>query len=388
MVIAVLTTDNREPFRQYEDPIPWFGTAPEALLQGFKGMPEVEIHVVSCAQRPMRSPEKLGDNIWFHSLHVPKIGWMRTCYQGCIRAVSKKLKEIRPDIVHGQGTERDCAISAALSGFPNIITIHGNMNAIARLHHSHIGSFHWLAARLENFTLPRANGIICISDYVKNLVTRHNVQTWIVPNAIQGMFFDYPKQSQAPLKKPLLINVGVISERKRQQQLLQILESLRSEGVDFDTAFVGLLNPQSSYAVEFDRLLAKTQAKYGGFEHIQKLDDASFCQLYDRASAMIHFSNEESFGLTFAEAIARGLYLFASDVGAIREIAKGVERVQIFGLEQWDELKIALRQWLVSGADQQPRPTQPPVEFIQRYHPVYVAQKHVEIYREVLKIRS
>ena len=40
-----------------------------------------------------------------------------------------------------------------------------------------------------------------------------------------------------------------------------------------------------------------------------------FVCLFDRASAMIHFSSEESFGLTFAEAVARGLYLFASDVG-------------------------------------------------------------------------
>ena len=63
-----------------------------------------------------------------------------------------------------------------------------------------------------------------------------------------------------------------------------------------------------------------------------------------RASAMIHFSSEESFGLTFAEAIAQGLYLFASDVGAIRDIAKGVERVQIFDLKNWDGLKNSVRQ--------------------------------------------
>jgi hypothetical protein len=32
MKIAILTTDNREPFREYHKPDPWFGTAPEALL--------------------------------------------------------------------------------------------------------------------------------------------------------------------------------------------------------------------------------------------------------------------------------------------------------------------------------------------------------------------
>jgi glycosyltransferase involved in cell wall biosynthesis len=170
--------------------------------------------------------------------------------------------------------------------------------------------------------------------------------------------------------------------------LLALLESLREEGLQFDFLFVGLSSPNLSYAVEFNTRLEQANRKHGGFEHITRLDDASFCGLFDRAAAMIHFSSEESFGLTFAEAIARGLYLFASDVGAIRDIARGVERVQIFGLNDWEGLKCAVRRWLVSGGDKLPRPASPSVEFVQRYHPKCVAQRHLEIYREVLNTRS
>src|SRR6266566_7428328 len=101
--IAFLTTDNRENFRRYELTQPYFGTAPDALLQGFAAISEVEVHVISCTQRRMESPHKLADNIWFDSLHVPKVGWLRTGYQGCIRAVRRKLHEIQPDIVQGDG---------------------------------------------------------------------------------------------------------------------------------------------------------------------------------------------------------------------------------------------------------------------------------------------
>ena len=107
MVIALLTTDNRHPFRQYEKSEPFFGTAPEALLQGFAGLPGVEVHVISCIRQPVRSPKKLAPNIYFHSLVVPKIGWMKTLFQGCIRATRRKIHELKPDIVHGQGTEMD-----------------------------------------------------------------------------------------------------------------------------------------------------------------------------------------------------------------------------------------------------------------------------------------
>jgi glycosyltransferase involved in cell wall biosynthesis len=389
MRIAILTTDKREHEKDYANAKVSFGAAPEALLQGLAALPgEAEVHVIACLQQqPAPSPEKIADNIWYHGLHVPNIGWLKTGYLGCIRAARKKVREINPDIVHGQGTERDCAISAVFSGFSNVVTVHGCMNAIAELHHSRIGSFQWLQAQVENVTLPRTAGIVCISDYVKNWVAKYGTKTWLAPNAIQKMFFDFPRQQSEPLKKPLLINVGVISERKRQHELIKLLEDLRVEGLDFDALFVGIL-PPSPYATTFTTMLNEANRKHGGFQHIPKLDDESFCKLYDGASAMIHFSNEESFGLTFAEAIARGLYLFASEVGAIRDIAKGVNRVQIIGLDKWDELKERVREWMVSGAWKQPRPASAPEEFIARYHPVSVARKHLEIYRSVIESKG
>src|SRR5688572_31886508 len=109
MKVALLTTDAREHWREFDKPEPYFGPPQEALLQGAPEVADLELHVVSCWQKPMRAPEKLAPNVWFHPLLVPKIGWLRTGYQGCIRAVRKKLRQLQPDVVHGQGTERDCA---------------------------------------------------------------------------------------------------------------------------------------------------------------------------------------------------------------------------------------------------------------------------------------
>lgn len=383
MRIAILTTDMREDRRDYSREHPVMGFAPEALLQGFAGLTEVEVHVISCLKKPVISSHKIAPNITYHGLVVPKIGWMRTAYQGCIRAVRKKLREIDPDIVNGLGSERDCAMNAAFSGFPNVITIYGNMSALAQLHRARVGSYLWLAARLENFALRRTQGIICISDYVQDLVSKYEARKWLVACAIQRMFFEHPKKAK-PALKPLLINVGVISERKRQQQVLLLLASLRDGGLDFDTLFVGHSASNSAYAVKFAHMLRTVNQRLGGFEYIPSMANAEFCDLYDRASAMVHFSSEESFGLIFAEAIARGLYLFASDVGAIREISQGVDRVQIFGAEAWEALKEAIRTWLVSGRCSEPRPENAPHNFVEKYHPVSAARTHVGIYREVM----
>ena len=99
MRIVILTTDIREPFKLYDRPVPEFHSAVAALLQGFALIPEVEVHVVSCVRQPVQSPAKLAPNIFYHSLVVPKIGWMNTLFQGCIRATRKKIRELAPDLV-------------------------------------------------------------------------------------------------------------------------------------------------------------------------------------------------------------------------------------------------------------------------------------------------
>src|ERR1044072_2099265 len=53
MRIAILTTDSREHYRDYRNLVTSFGTSPEAFLQGFAQLKDVEVHVVSCARAPM-----------------------------------------------------------------------------------------------------------------------------------------------------------------------------------------------------------------------------------------------------------------------------------------------------------------------------------------------
>src|SRR5215469_14993876 len=194
MRIVILTSDKRERYKDYKNPKPSFGPAPEALLQGFAALgSEIEVHVISCLQKPVPAEAKITGNTWYHGLHVPKIGWLRTVYQGCIRAVQKKIREIQPDIVHGQGTERDCAMCAIYSGFPNVLTIHGNMLTVAKHHHTYPGNIYWgMSALLETFALKRTIGVFCNSAYTESLVAPRAKRVWHVPNALQNAFFEAP----------------------------------------------------------------------------------------------------------------------------------------------------------------------------------------------------
>ena len=380
--LAFLTTDNREHDNNYSAPVPYFGTAPAALLEGFAALSNLEVHILSCTQHPMSSPKKLSENTWFHSLHVPKIGWLRSGYSGCIFAVRKKLKEIQPDIVHGQGTERDCGISAVLSGYPNVITIHGNMAELARIFYAHFASFHWWAAKLENFTLPRTSGVFCNSRYTRSLVSPRSKKTWLVPNPVRDSFFTPIIRNNLPSETPTLLVVGVICARKRQLELLHLFIQLRQQSTRFQVKFVGSCGADS-YGKAFLSLL-------NGQEHadwstwLGVLDESSLIQCMDSSRALLHFPQEESFGLVVAESLARGLKLFASNVGGIRDIASGVPDAELFEPEDWAGLSRGLSAWL-----EKPNLSSAQTQNLMksRYHPKTIASRHLEIYREVIASR-
>jgi len=377
--LAFLTTDNRQHDRNYSAVSPYFGAAPSALLEGFAALTNVELHILSCTQQPMSSPAKVANNIWFHSLLVPKVGWLRTGYAGCILAVRKKLREIHPDIVHGQGTERDCGISAVFSGFPNVITIHGNMAELGRIFHAHLGSFHWWAAKLENFTLPRTSGVFCNSDYTQSLVSPRSKRTWLVPNPVRNSFFTPIIRKSLPAETPTLLVVGVICARKQQLETLRLLIQLHQQNHRFQIRFIGSCEGDS-YGKAFLKLL-NGLGNVGWASWLGVLDEPALIQCMDSAHALLHFPKEESFGLVVAESLARRLKLFASNVGGIRDITSGVPEADLFDSEDWGGLQKALSTWIQKpiSSSQQTRGL-----MSARYHPKVIAARHLEIYREVL----
>lgn len=376
MKIALLTMDNRGPYREFHKDMPWFGMAPEALLSGLASLPAVEVHVISCIRQPVESPVKLAENVWFHSLHVPRIGWMSTGYSGCIRAVRRRLKIIEPDIVHGHGTEFESAICAAFSSYPNVVTLLGIMKEMSRILKARAGSYYWVAALLENLCLRRTTGVLCNSRFTQEKVRRRTPKTWLVPNAVRDIFFQKPTVSTRPARCTLL-NVGSVSAYKRQNELLDAAEQLRKEGLEFQLEFIGQASPEDSYAARFlDRVRNNPYASHHRFMPVSGL-----IERYDRASALLHVSEVESFGLVVAEALSRNLKFLGFGSGGVADIVEGVEGAEAFPDGDWANLNSAISRWITAGAA---RPGTAAETMRQRYHPLVIARQHIEIYREVL----
>ena len=381
MRIAILTTDNREYYKDYANPVPHFGTAPEALLQGFALLPDLEIHVVSCARARLKSPEKLAPNIFFHSLYVPKLGWMRTLFWGCIQAVRRKLKELRPDLVHGQGTEGDCSISAVFSGSPNVVTIHGNMRLIAKINRAKPFSFPSLAARLESFTIPRSLGVVCITNHARQAVVNLARRSWVVPNAVDAAFFDV---SAAPQNKgvPSILSVGLVCPRKNQNAFIQALDPLAKRH-KFELVFLGITLPGRAYDETFLSLVRERPwCRYDGFAGRDKLKH------YLRTATLLALpSLEENCPMVVLEAMAAGVPVVAAKVGGVPDLIEEGQTGMFFDPLDAQSMCSAIERMLADPGTAKHLATNGQESARQRFQPRVIAQRHLSIYQEVLSLR-
>lgn len=375
----MLTTDNRQADRHYHLASPYFGTAPAGLLEGLTDFPEIDIHVISCSQQAMTSPPKLAKNIWFHSLVVPHWGWLRTAYAGCITSVLAKLREISPMVVHAQGTERDCAIGAAFFSGPKVLTIHGNCRAIAQLRRSKPFSYWWLQARLERLCLPRFDGIVCISKYTQNWVSGLAKKTWLLPNAVDSAFFEIQPKN-AP-EAPVILVVANVDARKNQIGLIRSLDDLAKQYA-FELRFFGKCG-EDPYGQEFRGLVQdRSWCVWGGMISRESLRNE-----FARATAVMLPTWEDNCPMVVLEAQAAGIPVIASNVGGVPDLVENEVTGILTDPSRPETMPKALARLLDNPKLASRLTEEGRRQAKARFHPRAIAERHLQIYREVIASR-
>ena len=362
---------------------PSLGAAPTALLEGFAelGPKEIEVHVVSCLKQPGIPPSQLAPNIWYHPLFVPSWAFLRTLHLGPALAVRRFLRQqIKPDTVHSQGIEWWCGLTGALSGFPSVLTIHGNIRAILANSILKPRAFWQLQALLGDFAIRRHSGVVCISEHVRRNIAPKARETWLIPNALRSEFLENRGRTAARGKTPSLLVVGTITENKRPLEILETLFALHAKGAKFKVTFVGKLGGVGRYEQSFAARL-QGASRLGFASHKEHLESNALAREMSQADALIHFPREEAFGLVVAEAISQGMTVFTSRVGGLTEVCRSYQQCILIDSDDLAALRIALQEWLKSHPERTARLQ--PGDYISSYHPVNVAQSTLKVYHEV-----
>jgi glycosyltransferase involved in cell wall biosynthesis len=377
MKIVLTTTDNRTHFGDYGTPEPHFGTAPDALLQGFRGMPdEVEVHVISTSRQPMATPAKIAPNIHFHQPVIPSWGMGRSLFAGAVTAIRKVIREIGPDIVHGQGTERECALAAVFSGYPNVLTLHGNMRVHAKRGENKGKPYYRLAAFLEGIALRKTDGVVSISTYTDELVKPLAKRTWLLPNAADSRYFE---ATHKPTQPPTIVFVGGLDERKNPVGFIKACAPL-FEGSGWKFRLCGTGAKGSAYLAELEALAAQYQwIELAGWKSREEL-----LMEMERASLLVLPTFEDNCPMVVLEAMAVGLPVIASRVGGVPDLITDGETGLMFDPLNPSSMRGATERILSDAGLRNRLGEAAKREARERFHPEVIARAHLDIYCKVL----
>lgn len=375
--IGIITTDARHWFKQFESEVPNFGTAVQSLLQGFDGMKGVEVHVISASPSVLKSPEKLGENIWFHHISVPKWQWGKTLFLGVALHVRKLIRKLNLDIIHGQGTERDCSMAAVLSSRPNVLTIHGNMRVHASRPEQKGSLYYKIAATLESFCLGRTDGVVAISNYTLDLVQGISSRNWLLPNAVDANFFNI---THCPPSVPRILFVGSLDPRKNPLGLLKACAKPLQQG-KCTLALAGVFHTHSDYGKE---VMALAQS-LPGISFLGFLNRKTLADEFGASSLLVLPTFEDNCPMVVLEAMAAGLPVAASRVGGVPDLVKHETTGILFDPNSLEATQSAILRFIDSPELRESFGTAGRKHALETFHPQVIAQKHLEIYQSVLQ---
>jgi glycosyltransferase involved in cell wall biosynthesis len=255
-------------------------------------------------------------NCMLYALAAPRCSGMPVAFIPRVWMIRRLLQRLAPDIVHGQGTERENGISALCSGFPNVITIHGMLREVHRVTTPSLLSPEHVGRWVESLVFSRAGSIIAISNYAERRLRSYTrAGLFLIPNAVSPVYFSVKREAI----EPTFVFVGSIYPLKGVADLIEAASML---GREHRRARIVIIGSQSSeaYAASVRRAadaLANVTVEFLGWQSSTKI-----ASVFSRAMALVHPSRAENAPMAVAEALASGLPVIGTPVGSIPDWIK------------------------------------------------------------------
>ncbi len=204
-------------------------------------------------------------------------------------------------------------------------------------------------------------------------------RTWLVPNAVDASFFDV-NAAPAPGLPARILCVGGACMLKNQNAFVHALDPLAGQ-LKFELRFCGGANERDAYGEEFLGLVkARPWCVYHGFANRAELK-----ALLRQATMPVLPSLEDNCPMAVLEAMAAGVPVVAARVGGLPDLIE--EGKTGFFCDPLDpsSMAAAVEKVLVNPCVAAAVAGRAHECARVRFHPKVIAQRHVEIYQEVLR---
>lgn len=244
------------------------------------------------------------------------------------RYLKKKSSEF--DIVHAHGYHSFPALYAAQAKGGNKLVFtphyHGSGHTLFRslLHRP----YKFLGRKI----FERADKIVCVSNYERDLIFKHfrvdEGRVAVIPNGINLGEFKGLRKTSKDYKA--ILYVGRLEKYKGVQHLIKALSKLD------DSIFLEIVG-NGPYRETLIRLLRKLGLE-SRVKFFQDLSRNELLQKYADADVFVQLSGREAFGITVAEALASGTMCVLANTSALTE---WIDNQNCFGINypiKFDEL--------------------------------------------------
>ena len=363
-------------------PSPVVHNAIQGVLEGMRDRQDVECYVIYGSRLLKSISERIDGAIHYIVIPYRPVPLLRMggAYLGRVAAIYRFIRKLRPHIVHGQGTEAECGLVARYSGFPNVVTLHGNMRLIQDVLKSPAFSYPWIASKMEDHIVSSVDGVVCLSKYSENHVRSHAKATWCVINPVAADFFDVANQ---PEPEPTFLCVGDVGPRKNQNGLIEALDQCGPDP-GCKLVFAGFIDPEAAYVQRFlDYVNTRSWIRYEGV-----VDQPKLQSLLAGAYGLVLPSIEDNCPMVVLEAQAAGVPVLASRVGGVPELVVDGETGILFDPKAPESIRLAFATLLGSRQLRDKFAQAGRHNAHATSHPKMVAQKHMDIYRSIAGMES
>ncbi len=282
---------------------------------------DCEVHVFDCPRMATQQKVENDNGVIVHRFVNQGRRQMSSAWKA--KQIAEEIIELKPNVCHIHGTNLySWLVYRALrkKKEPVVVTVHGlarvEKKSALKKRFSFKKLFQYVyQGWVEKQFLSQMPMAVVDTDYVKDRINQYPIKKkpimHVVPQGIDESFFglNCSKDSR------VIVSIGAIGPRKGHLVTLKAFETMKQKVAEAKLVIAGTV---ADYPY-LERLRQSVeQSKYGSDVSIcTDLSNEDVKQLYEEAHLFVLHSEEESQGIVFAEAMAVGLPIVATNVGGV-----------------------------------------------------------------------
>jgi glycosyltransferase involved in cell wall biosynthesis len=284
------------------------------LFNEFQNDPRLDLHILVLRKDFPRNLTIKRNNATIHclktagGLRAGSFYWLDTFL------IARRLREIKPDLVHAWGSEFGAAAVATRLHYPALITIQGILNWLKTIfplnRHQRIGAF------LEKRALKKARFVTAESSFSVGWLKQHypHLQLRQIEHAPNPIFASVVRRPQTAALKFLCL--ASLSEAKGGGVLLQALSILEGK-LDYRLIWIGSRDSK----LETQHRKALPSGFWNRITWKNNLTPAQIAEELSTATIVVYPTRADSSPNAVKEAVVAGVPVIASRVGGLMDYA-------------------------------------------------------------------